>query len=75
VIPSAGMSDTYRAPPPLTCPLCGCTDFVDGELRASGLTFVADDASLLQRAFAMGWTLRARKCARCDNLQIFAVPG
>jgi hypothetical protein len=55
--------------------LCGCTDFVDGELRANGLTFVADTASLLQRAFAMGWTLRARKYARCDNLQIFAVPS
>lgn len=75
MLPSGAMSDAYRTPPPLTCPLCGCPDFVDGELRANGLTFVADDASLLQRAFAMGWTLRARKCARCDNLQLFAVSG
>ncbi len=71
MIPSAVMSEAFRTPPPLTCSLCGCTDFVDGELRANGLTFVADTASLLQRAFAMGWPLRARG----DNLQIFAVPS
>lgn len=66
------MTGTYREPPAVACPLCGCQDFVDGTVRGSGLTFVPADAGLLSQAFAVGWGLRGRKCVRCNHLLLFA---
>lgn len=66
------MTGTYREPPAVACPLCGCQDLVAGEVKGQGVSFVPDDASLLSRAFAVGWGLRARKCARCSHVMLFA---
>ncbi len=68
------MTGPFRDPsPPLpSCPLCGCTTFVDGKVRGQGVVFVPDDAGLLSSVFATGWGMRARKCDACNNVQLFA---
>ncbi|MFO0626345.1 MAG: hypothetical protein U0325_12100 [Polyangiales bacterium] len=44
-------------------------------MKGQGLTFVPDDAGLLSRAFSVGWGLRARRCARCAHVMLFAPEG
>jgi hypothetical protein len=61
-----------EANPPAPCPICGHSEFVWGELQAQGIQFVTADASLLERFFAFGTSLRARLCGRCGNVQMFA---
>ncbi len=57
---------------PAPCPICGQTEYVWGDLQAQGLQFFPPDASPLERFFAFGTTLKARLCARCGNVQVFA---
>lgn len=66
------MSSAYRELPSMTCPLCHSNEFVEGEVKGQGLSFVPDDAGLLSRAFSLGWGLRARKCGRCHHVMLFA---
>ncbi len=68
------MTKSFRDPsPPLpSCPLCGCTTFVEGKVRGQGVVFVPDDAGLLSSVFAMGFGMRARKREACNNVQPFA---
>jgi len=49
-----------------------CTTLVEGKLRGNGLVFVPEDAGLLGSVFAVGFGLRAKKCAECHNVQLFA---
>ena len=74
MVASAAMPETYRDPPATSCPLCRCEDFVEGTL-VGRLSFVADDAGALRRALARGDGVRARKCARCHHLMLFAPEG
>ena len=68
------MSGGYRdaTPKQPSCPLCGCTTLVEGKVRGNGLVFVPEDAGLLGSVFAVGFGLRAKKCAECHNVQLFA---
>ncbi len=72
MLASRAMSSAYRDLPSMACPLCHSNVFVEGEVKGQGLTFVPEDAGLLSRAFAVGWGLRARKCASCHHVMLFA---
>lgn len=56
----------------IACPTCGGRSYSWGALRAQGINFIPDEASLLQKAFGFGSSLRARRCLGCGNIQIFS---
>jgi len=58
-----------------SCPLCGGERFTWGLVRgARPVQFKSDDAGWLVRNTNIGGqNIRARKCASCGNIQLFAV--
>lgn len=68
------MAGSYRGAPPKkeTCPLCGSTDLVWGEVRGQGLRFSRGDASGWSKAFSFATGMRARMCGACRNVQLYA---
>ncbi|SIO14579.1 hypothetical protein SAMN05444166_2692 [Singulisphaera sp. GP187] len=66
------ISEETRKRNELPCPTCGGRSYSWGILRAQGINFIPDEASLLQKAFRFGSSLRARRCLDCGNIQMFA---
>ena len=56
---------------PDRCPLCGSKEFVSGQVSAQGLSFKSDDTGFFARNFTLSTSLRARRCDRCRNVQLF----
>ena len=59
-----------------SCPLCGSDRFTWGVARgAYPLTFKPDEASWLAKMVVGGQKIKARRCASCGNIQLFALEG
>jgi ribosomal protein S27AE len=58
-----------------SCPLCGSDKFTWGLVRGERrLRFKSDDAGWLAKNIAIGGLeIKAKKCASCGNIQLFAV--
>ena len=41
-------------------------------LHASGLKFIPESASILEKAFQLGFRMSAPHCDDCGNVQLFA---
>jgi hypothetical protein len=65
-------SDDVGSKPESPCHVCGGCSYSWGTLAAQGISFVADDASVLAKVFRGGFKLPARCCDNCGNIQIFA---
>lgn len=56
----------------LPCPVCGGRSYSWGMLHASGIKFIPESASILEKAFQIGFRMSARRCDHCGNIQLFA---
>lgn len=54
------------------CHVCGNTSYSWGKISAQSLHYEAEEASFWERVFNLGYTLPARLCNQCGNLQLFA---
>jgi len=70
--PRRAMPDPSKSRTTLPCPVCGKAEFIDGTVRAQGMRFLADATSGWKKAFAFGTGMRARMCAGCQHVQLFA---
>ena len=68
-----------RAVPPknLPCPLCAGAEFAWGHLDGDhAVMFKSGERSVLEMVTGLGREpVRARKCRRCGNLQLFVSPS
>ncbi len=53
------------------CPICGHTKFQAGKVRSHGISFMPDDTRWLKKQFSIGYSLKARRCLSCGNVQMF----
>ncbi len=53
------------------CPVCQGDQFEWGAVQAQGLNFHSEKKSWLEKNFSFGFSIRARVCLSCGNLQLF----
>ncbi len=55
-----------------TCPMCGHEKFEKGRLRSHGIKFLPDTASWVKKQFSGAYSIEARRCTNCGNVQMYA---
>jgi len=56
------------------CSTCDGRSYSWGRVGAQGLNFLPEPSTFLRRFFQIGFTLPARRCNDCGNLQLFDAP-